>query len=130
VLLSNWEKQLVSADRDLSHKLWGMFVGNVFYLTMNWLDRMTYGGRAGKENSKIGIDLERGHPLTTETMQMNLMDGNLFVCVCCSLCVCMCDFVLFVGFSLFNSNGYNGCGRYGTVPRGDGFVSNAVSFAR
>ena len=82
VLMSNWLKLLVSADSDFNHKIWGMFIGFVFWLCQNWLDRTTSGGKASVYPTKKQkrIDLNRNFPVSTETLQMNLVDANLFVC--------------------------------------------------
>ena len=82
--VANFTKLVKSRENRIGWKLWGLFAGHINWLMMNWLDRSTNGGHAAYGNDKVSkshpIKPDRSYQCTSETIQTNVQDANLYVC--------------------------------------------------
>ena len=84
-LMANYVKLVLSARNDVKAKLWGLFTGLLNWITYNWMDRSTGGGKYDKAPGSVGgncLDPNRGYAVTSQFVQMNFEDSNLLVCFC------------------------------------------------
>ena len=79
-LLSNYVRKVTAATLTDGEKIWGVFAGQVLWITLNRMDRTTRGGTArltGKPENRIDGTLK--FDLTKETVQLNYFDSLVHV---------------------------------------------------
>ena len=84
--VSYLSRLMIQVSLTPAEKFWGMFAGHLNWLAFNRMDRMTGGGKKSGDD----IDGSLRYRPTKETVQLNVMDLNLHVCVCFVTVALMC----------------------------------------